>query len=443
MSSIAGFPYFEIQFTKDGKVYLSSEVEALTSHLNKEKPSDLFVISHGWLTDMQGARHLYENFFEQVRKIIDDGSVPGMGQRQFAVLGVLWPSKKFSEKDETAGGAAGLDTSMEQGVEEELAGLEELLNDPKLSTKIAALKALIPQLEDEDNETAATDFANGVRDLLTKGSTDEEDGSAALFAMKGDELMQSLNQPIFAEPQTGGEGGAADLGELSDQGEGGAAGLFSAGGFFGAAANLLNLATYYEMKERAGTVGMKGLHPLLHTILSENPDLRVHLVGHSSGGRVVSAAALGTGEQAPLTLTTLLLLQSAFSHYGFAKRFDGKKDGFFRRVVDDHCITGATMITHSKKDKAVGLAYPIASALAKDNAAGLGDADDIYGAIGSNGALKTPEAISGLSLQPVGKPYALTAGKLHNLRSDAFITSHGDICKPEVAYALLTAVAMS
>jgi hypothetical protein len=43
----------------------------------------------------------------------------------------------------------------------------------------------------------------------------------------------------------------------------------------------------------------------------------------------------------------------------------------------------------------------------------------------------------------VGKPYHFQTGKLHNLRSDAFIASQSDICKPEVAYAVLSAVAMS
>jgi len=33
------------------------------------------------------------------------------------------------------------------------------------------------------------------------------------------------------------------------------------------------------------------------------------------------------------------------------------------------------------------------------------------------------------------------AGKVHNLNADALISNHSDICKPEVAYALLCAVA--
>lgn len=441
MNTIAGFPYFEIQFTKAGTVYLASEVESLSEYLQQQQPTDLFVISHGWLTDIQGAKHLYANFFEQIRNIINAGKVSNIGQRRFAVVGVLWPSKKFAEQDQTAGGAATLGSSLDEAVEEQLACLEELIDDPKAEPDIAALKALVPLLE--DSETARTEFADGVRKLLTPGGADDEDGSTALFELDSEEIMKLLSEPILAEPEPTSEGGAADLDESSGQGEGGAAGFLSPGGFTGAASNLLNLATYYEMKQRAGTVGMKGLHPLLKTIRSKHPNLKLHLVGHSFGGRLVSAAAMGAGQQPALKIATLSLLQTAFSHYGFATKFDGNKDGFFRKVVGNQCVSGITLITHTKNDKAVGLAYPIASALAGDNASALGDENDWFGAIGRNGAQKTPEAIAGMSLLAVGQPYGFQAGKLHNLRADAFINSHGDICGPEVAYAVLTAVAMS
>ena len=47
------------------------------------------------------------------------------------------------------------------------------------------------------------------------------------------------------------------------------------------------------MKERAGKVGRGGVNPLLREIRAAAPDLRVHLVGHSFGGRLVTAAAMG------------------------------------------------------------------------------------------------------------------------------------------------------
>jgi len=61
--------------------------------------------------------------------------------------------------------------------------------------------------------------------------------------------------------------------------------------------------------------------------------VRIHLVGHSFGGRLVTAVALGPDGQPPVAPETMTLLQAAFSHNGFAPLYDGKHDGFFRRVV--------------------------------------------------------------------------------------------------------------
>jgi hypothetical protein len=89
---------------------------------------------------------------------------------------------------------------------------------------------------------------------------------------------------------------------------------------------------------------------------------------------------------------------------------------------------------------AVGLAYPLASLVAGQNASGIGDAKDPFGGIGRNGAQHTPEASAG-TLAAVGSAYSFESGKIFNLNADAVIKGHSDICKPEVAYAVLKAVA--
>jgi hypothetical protein len=66
-------------------------------------------------------------------------------------------------------------------------------------------------------------------------------------------------------------------------------------------------------------------------------------------------------------LITLWLCQEVQWHQGWL---------FFRKVVENQSVSDATLITQTKTDKAVGIAYLVASALAKDNAAGLGDASD-------------------------------------------------------------------
>jgi hypothetical protein len=77
----------------------------------------------------------------------------------------------------------------------------------------------------------------------------------------------------------------------------------------------------------------------------------------------------------------------------------------------------------------------------------LGDENDIYGGMGSNGAQNqntTPERVIG-TLFDVGGAYPFAAGatssKPHNLLADAFISGHSDIVKPQVAYAVSVALA--
>ena len=108
-------------------------------------------------------------------------------------------------------------------------------------------------------------------------------------------------------------------------------------------------------------------------------------------------------------------------------------------MVTDDMVRGPVLITHSVHDTAVGYAYPLASRLAGQNAAGLGDAGDRFGGIGRNGAQKTPEAIS-LQLQKAGE-YDFASPSVVNLNADDLISGHSDIRSKPVAFAVLSAVA--
>jgi hypothetical protein len=103
-------------------------------------------------------------------------------------------------------------------------------------------------------------------------------------------------------------------------------------------------------------------------------------------------------------------------------------------------VRGPIVITHSLHDTAVGYAYPLASRLAQQVASGLGDANDRYGGIGRNGAQRTPEARQG-QLQEVGSTYDFARARVHNLNADTVILDHSDIRKPQIAYAILSALA--
>jgi len=275
---------------------------------------------------------------------------------------------------------------------------------------------------------------------LSEKAAHADDGSKNFFKVKDAQLLQDLRAEVIATRPVGG-GGAADMTAIGGAaGGGGAAGLVSDLGnsVESGIRRLLNFTTYYQMKERAGIIGAKGVAPLLAQLRKTSPKLRIHLVGHSFGGRVVTAAADSAAPGA--RANTLTLLQAAYSHNGLAPKFDGKNDGFFRKVIADKKVAGPIVATCTKNDKAVGIAYPLASRISGTNAAALGDANDPYGGIGRNGAVKTPEAVQGL-LQAAGQPYQLSAGHVFNLNADAVINDHSDICKPQVAWALLSSVA--
>ena len=99
------------------------------------------------------------------------------------------------------------------------------------------------------------------------------------------------------------------------------------------------------------------------------------------------------------------------------------------------------VITHTRHDVAVGIAYAMASRIAGQQDSAIGDASSTYGGLGSNGAQHTPEAKDNAgTLKPVGEEYTFTAGKVYNLKADQFIKDHSDVTGHQVAYALLHAI---
>jgi pimeloyl-ACP methyl ester carboxylesterase len=203
----------------------------------------------------------------------------------------------------------------------------------------------------------------------------------------------------------------------------------------------LNLITYWKMKRRAGKIGQEALAPLLRELREEDPDVRLHLIGHSFGGRLIAAAALGEDDNDPaLPVTSATLLQAAFSHNGFAEDYEQGKDGYFRDVVTDVRISGPLLITYTSNDRANRWAYPAASRLARQKAAEFGGPDDVYGAIGANGAQHTPGTFEA-GLLDTGDTYQFQAGRIYNLEASAYITDHGDVTGQQVGHAIVSTIA--
>jgi len=153
---------------------------------------------------------------------------------------------------------------------------------------------------------------------------------------------------------------------------------------------------------------------------------------------VTSAAANSTSDR----IRSMSLLQTAFSHNGFSKSMNG----FFRNVVEGKRVDGPIIVTHTVNDKAVGIAYPLASRIAQQTAASLGDANDKFGGLGRNGAQKMEAAEidpSHNKMLPSDGAYQFKTKKFFNLESSEYVKGHSDITGKEVANAVRSAIASS
>lgn len=438
MNNIAGIPYVAAHFDQDGASLNEQQVTLPAG------TTDVIVMSHGWNNTDEQAEQLYSELFTNFAAVAPDQ----LQKKKLAIVGVIWPSKKFTDVVEAAvaeqagGGGAGFGTSsaaVDETIKAKLDLIAEMF-DSKAAKKIEAAKDQIGKLESDP--AARKKFVDELRSLLDQSAAHEEDNSTLFFKLDGSAMLEKLKTPTPLV-SGGGGGGAASLGgHPTTSPAGGAAGLgdiFS--GIKAGAIRFLNYFTYYEMKKRAGTVGQNGVAPMIDRLAANVQ--RIHVVGHSFGGRVVTAAAKASKTD---KLQTMSLLQTAFSHNGFSKSMNG----FFRSVVDDKRVKGPILVTYTPNDRAVGIAYPTASRLSGTVASAFGDKDDKFGGLGRNGAQKMQqdEVVQGVDrLLAAGGSYAWQPGCFHNLESSKYIVdpkggdAHGFVTGKEVAWAISRAIA--
>jgi hypothetical protein len=429
MTDISGIPFVEANFDKGGNLQNSVVIPA--------GATDVFIFSHGWNNTKSDAQDLYNRFFTNFTTL--KGSF-NFTDREFAIVGVFWPSKKFDDLTFDVGqsnaASIGVGDDDDAQIVAKLEELKALFSDPLEIQKIETAKSTIAAIETSPD--ARQKFVSSIRSLLDPAAANREDASDTFFQTSEQELMENLRIPIAATVSPEASGGAAELrvgsGPAID--DGGSVGIATfLESFKTSALNILNFTTYYEMKTRAGKVGNDGVAPLIEELESEVQ--RIHLIGHSFGGRLVSAATKGSKTN---KLASLTLLQAAFSHNGFSKIMDG----FFRSVVDAKRVGGPILITNTKNDKAIGLAYPIASRINNDTTMAIGDENDKFGGIGRNGAQKMePDEVdtNEVVVRDSGEKYTFSAGKFFNLRGDSFIKDHGDVTGKQIVNAVLNAIA--
>lgn len=448
MQNIAGFDFFPLQYDGNGNLSNPLQFEALAQ--TASAATDVMFLAHGFCNDVNDATSLYTHFLTSLGTQFARPEFASLAPpRKFVVAGVFWPSKAYPESFPSDAGTVASIGDKSAQADVLCAKLRELEADatPEQKQEIDEAIHLVFRLEHDTD--AQNRFARILLSLIPAQdhADDAMEGLNLIRTKSGDEVLAMLRHPVVIPvkkaPSGGGMGGVATVStKVQVIHEGGVEGLWAPiGSVLGAAGTLANLTTWYQMKSRSGVVGETGLARAVRSLKTAQPGLKVHLVGHSLGGRLMAACARGLSQDPIVHPDSMTLLEAAFSHYGFSPNNGTGQRGFFRDALGKKVVSGPLLETFSALDSVVGYAYAIASRLAGDNVKALGDANDPYGGIGRNGAQKTPESVVE-RLHDVGAPYSFKSGVVTNLDgSGGLITSHSDISNDRVTYAVASAVA--
>jgi hypothetical protein len=446
-----GEPEWDLQFDENGHLTSPAQGDFL-AEVAAAGVTDLFAFSHGWGASQDSARRLYDQMFPMIRTAAH--GLAGLGEPGFA--GIYWPSLWFPPTQATPPPPPGAQQADSGALVDLSAGTAAL-------SGAGIASALRLGFADPAQQDALTQIGQLIDEGQAAAGSAESDTAKQQRLQQIGQLIKSLT-PLSAPDGAFEDSGETALLLTSDPvtdfqaaadafGSAPSAGAQQGiGDWFGKAINgakdALRVLSYTTMKARAGTVGRNGLGPLLAALHAGSPAVRVHLIGHSFGARLVSFALSGVGTPADSPIASLLLLQGAFSHWSFAHAQDNPfgSPGALNAYVDR--VHGPLVATHTAADWAVGLWYPRASFLAQQDTSAV--VANRWGGMGSDGFQAVKPAEDQAMPAQGGTSYGFTPGifyridaasVINNTTGEPFSGAHSDIKKPPVAQLAAAAAA--
>lgn len=447
---ISGLPFWEIWFDAQGDPDPQRNPTALRE-ISSLGLTDVVMFSHGWNNDHDTATKLYRAWFA----LLADQVAKARPNAKVGLVGIYWPSQRWSDEpipDFTASaagrasGAAGLAdkpkydyscalTPAERGQLEEafpghaddIARMAELLDSPPVApadsaaglAEFLALLAGLPTTQDVDDAEHGS-----VQDRPPMLQQDP----SALFGSFTAALVDT--GAVFSDTASG--EGAAGLGDLTKK-------------LWNGAKEALRAMSYYDMKNRAGVVGRGGVATFITQLHAAAPAVRVHLVGHSFGARLVSNVLAGLPDD-PRPVKSITLLQGAFSHFAFAAPlpFDATRKGSLAGTLLR--LDGPLTVAFSSHDSAVGRFYPLASITSRDDSAALADSMYRWGAMGHDGAQASQALLDSIQPAHPNTQYRFRDGQALNVDASEIVChgtspagAHSDIVHRELTWLTLKA----
>jgi hypothetical protein len=407
----------------------SAELPAVVA---REEPTDVFLLSHGWNGDVPSARRQYDAWVAAMAACPGDAAVARSRPGGFrpVVVGVHWPSKAWGSEDlipqsyaVSGMGAPEQADPVDRLLDGAAAGLVETsaVRDAVRTIVDAALEDPVPMTLPASVRAAYLQLDGAL------GGGAEGEGAAP-----GDDRAPFDPEETYQ---------AALMEELSSFGGTSLGGLLAP----------LRVLTFWHMKRRARDVGTSGVARLLVRLQDAAPQARFHLMGHSFGCIVVSAAVVSAPPNGRRPVASMALVQGAMSLWSFCSAIPSApaRPGFFHRLLADGLVDGPVVVTTSVHDRAVRTFYPLGAG-ARGQVDYRPTALPTYGAIGTYGVRGPGVDVTDDDLGPVDVPYEFRPGVVHVLRGDEVIRdgggvmgAHSDITKPPVAHAVWQAALAS
>lgn len=416
--------YHFICFDEEGKERKQDDGNGIATVLDALKEeadpvTDVYLVCHGWKGDRKAGIKQSENWLwiaassapnrDKVRAL-----VPGYKP---LLVGLHWPSQAWGDESEGEDEAdAGL-----------LGGAPD--GDDAKTTIDWYVNAL--GVEGEDMRDAVTEIVNSASeatklppelDPLVVAAYEKLAKAAGRWSEEGEDTQGDWTaQRVYDTAQRPDADAALLGGSVKDT-------LLAP----------LRQLSFWTMKARAREVGETGVAKFLRDMQVASKRVRIHLMGHSFGCIVVSAAVAGKPDDPLLRpVSSLFLVQGALSLWSYSKI--GDQDGYFRRIVDKKLVAGPILTTWSIHDKAVGNLYPIAARVARQ--ANLDGDYPKYGGTGAFGLQGGSNFAIEKDILGVDGDYGFEPGKIYNIKSQEIIAkgggfsgAHSDIVHPEVAH---------
>lgn len=422
-------PFYIIPFDKRGLCDGPETRRHLIRSVKEGAYSDIFLFSHGWNNDWTVATRRYEDFLKGYMTMRRTYNLPMPAGYRPLLVGVFWPSTAlvFGESEAGPKIAAGDPAAVDEQVAHERREIRELADElPRDEARRFYELTQKPALSESEALTLADIarrfFYHETDEELETGAPLSEEEIVALWAAAAPESGEE-DLEDFGTAGTGGPAGprAAGLGDLVKKLD---------------PRNIVRGLTVYQMKDRAGTVGAHGVGPMLRELLAAG-DSRLHLIGHSYGGKVVLSAT-SFGGDLPRKVESMLLLQPAVSHLCFAETVPGTTHpGGYRPALAR--VRKPILATFSAHDfpltKTFHLALRRRDDLGEVKIAGAGDPPSKYAALGGFGPRGAGERI--IDIRDAGQPYDWPTGTaVIGLRGTRTIQGHGDISNESTWWAL-------